>query len=216
MLSLALPRRTWAHDLPAGAKLAGLLVATLVIFPVGSVWVLAALALGAALLVVSLGRDALRQMRRSLRPVLFLAVVVLAFHLWQDRLETGLVVVLRILVLVTLATCVTMTTRLDDLVAIVEKLAAPLRHLGLPPRALALAIAMVIRFVPLILDRYDRLAEAWRARSPRRPRPRILSALLLSILDDADHVGDALVARGGINVQKTPDPDSARSPPHGT
>lgn len=205
MLTLALPQRTWAHALPAGLKLALLLVATLVIFPVRDPWAMAAVLATCAGLAATLGRIAVTQLLRSLRPLLFLLLIVLAYHIWQDRIAEGLVVTMRIFALVTLATFVTMTTRLDDLIRVVERLAAPLRHIGLPPRALALAIAMVIRFIPVILDRYERLSDAWRARSPRGPRARILAPLVLSILDDAEQVSDALTARGGLVSQ--PDPE---------
>ncbi|WP_163850025.1 energy-coupling factor transporter transmembrane component T family protein [Pseudooceanicola aestuarii] len=214
MLSLTLPRPTWAHRLPAGAKLAGLLGATLVIFPLTDARVLAGLLAGMAALAVSLGGGAARQLLRSLRPLALLLLVVLGFHLWQDRLDQGLVVALRVLVLVALATLVTMTTRLEDLIAIIERLAAPLHRLGLPPRALGLAVAMVIRFIPVFIDRQSRLTEAWRARSPRRPGVRLLAPLMLSVLDDADHVSDALTARGGLAAPSSSSPE--KDPADGT
>ena len=48
-----------------------------------------------------------------------------------------------------------------------------------------------------MLHRMDILRESWRARSPRRPGWRILLPATLAALDDADHVAEALRARGG-------------------
>ena len=70
-------------------------------------------------------------------------------------------------------------------------------HRGQPTRTLALAIALTIRFLPVLSDRLSRIAEAWRARSARRPGWRILVPATLATLDDADQVAEALRARGG-------------------
>ena len=110
----------------------------------------------------------------------------------------GLAIVLRLMTAVALANLVTMTTRLSDMIAVLERLARPLARLGLSPRLLALAIALVIRFIPVML----RPAGADHARPgaparPRRPRWRVLVPATLAALDDADHVAEALRARGG-------------------
>jgi biotin transport system permease protein len=98
---------------------------------------------------------------------------------------------------VAFANFVTMTTRLSDMMRVIERLLRPLSRLGLSARQLALAVALVIRFVPVMLARAGQIRESWRARSPRRPGWRILVPIILSALDDADHVAQALRARGG-------------------
>jgi biotin transport system permease protein len=107
-------------------------------------------------------------------------------------------IVLRMLTAVALANFVTMTTRLSDMIAVLEWLLRPLARL-IPPARLALAIALTIRFIPVMLLRAEALALAWRARSPRPARWRILPALTLSALDDAARVAEALRARGGVD-----------------
>jgi biotin transport system permease protein len=62
---------------------------------------------------------------------------------------------------------------------------------------LALAFALVIRFIPVMLDHLTRITDAWSARSPRRPRWRVLVPATLAALDDADRAAEALRARGG-------------------
>jgi biotin transport system permease protein len=71
----------------------------------------------------------------------------------------------------------------------------------MPPQRAALAIALTIRFIPVMGQRAEELAQAWRARSPARPRWRIMPALSLSALDDAARVAEALRARGGVDGQ---------------
>jgi biotin transport system permease protein len=124
-------------------------------------------------------------------------LIVALWHLWTGNPVGGLVVILRMLAAVALANFVTMTTRLSDMVTIFQRLARPLQVFGLPPRRLALAFALVIRFLPVMLDRMEQIGASWRARSPRRPGWRVLVPATLAALDDADRVAEALRARGG-------------------
>jgi biotin transport system permease protein len=99
---------------------------------------------------------------------------------------------------VALANFVTMTSRLSDMISVFQTLARPLAPLGLSPRRLALAMALVIRFIPVMLDRLSQITESWAARSPRRPSWRVLVPATLAALEDADRVAEALRARGGV------------------
>ena len=95
------------------------------------------------------------------------------------------------------ANLVTMTTRMADMIAVIEVLARPFAF-ALPPRRLALAIALVIRFIPVLAERMGHLRDAYLARSAGKQAGwRILGPAALAALDDADHVAQALRARGG-------------------
>jgi biotin transport system permease protein len=120
---------------------------------------------------------------------------ILIVAIWHD--PAWPTIILRMLCAVALANFVTMTTRLSDMIKSVEILARPLSPI-LPPQRLALAIALVIRFLPVLLDHANQITEAWRARSPRRPRWRIFVPLTLAALDSSDRVAEAIRARGGI------------------
>ena len=54
---------------------------------------------------------------------------------------------------------------------------------------------MTVRFVPVLAQRAEDLARAWRARSPGKPRHRLLAPLALAALDEAEHAAEALRAR---------------------
>ncbi|GGH50137.1 energy-coupling factor transporter transmembrane protein EcfT [Frigidibacter albus] len=198
MLGLALPGPSWAHRLPAGAKLAALALVVLALLPVAHPLPLLGAAAVVAALYATLGPRALAAGARMLRPLLWFVGVILLYHLAVGEPRLGTVISLRILVLVGLANLVTLTTPLTEITSVAERLFGPLRHLGVNPRAPALAIALFLRFVPVLQGRAGALAEAWRARSPRRAGPRILVPLMLGTLDDADHVAEALRARGGV------------------
>jgi biotin transport system permease protein len=198
MLTLTSPVDTPLHRLPAGAKLAALAGFTLALFALPSPAGLGAALAALAVLHLTCGTGFARHAARMLWPLWPFVAVVTLWHLWTGDLRGGAVIVLRMTAAVAAANLVTMTTRLSDMVALVERLARPLAPL-LPPRRLALAIALVIRFVPRMADRLARIAEAFRARSPRRPGWRVVVPATLAALDDADRVAEALRARGGTD-----------------
>ncbi len=198
MLSLALARQTWGHRLPAWLKLVALLGLSIALFPVGD-----PLVLGAALAVVlaltaSLGPDALRQTGRFLIPLWPMLALLLAFHLLFADLADGIVIAVRLLTLVMLANIVTMTTALSDMMHLVERVLSPLKSLGVNVRAISVAMGLVIRFTPVLLQRAHVLLDSWRARSHKRARWHIVVPIGLSVFNDAEQVSDALRARGGI------------------
>ena len=197
MLALTSPVETPFHRLPAGAKLAALAVVTVGLFQLDRPAPLALALAAIALLHVPGGRPFAAHALRLLRPLWPFALVIAVWHVWTRDIGGGLVILLRLTAALAAANLVTMTTRLSDMIAIIERLAAPLARLGLPPRSLALAIALAIRFVPVLSDRLALLSDAWRARSPRAPAWRIVTPAALATLDDADHVAEALRARGG-------------------
>lgn len=197
MLTLVSPVPTPWHRLPAGAKLAGLCLFTLLLFALRSPWPLTVVLACVALAHWPGGRVFAAHALRMLRPLWPFAAVIAVWHLWTGELREGAVVLLRLAAAVAAANLVTMTTRLTDILTVVERLAAPLARLGLKPRVLALAVALVIRFIPVTGDRIARLREAWAARSARRAGWRVVLPATLGALDDAEHVAEALRARGG-------------------
>lgn len=196
MLTLTSPVDTPLHRLPAGAKLAALAAFSTALFLTKSL-ILLAVALG---LVASLhltgGRVLAAHALRMLRPLWPFVLVIALWHGWMGAMSEGLVILLRMVTLVAAANLVTMTTRLSDMITVLESLARPLSPV-LPPRRLALALALVIRFVPVLSERMGLLAQAFRARSHRRPGWRLVAPAALAALDDAENVADALRARGG-------------------
>ena len=204
MLALTLERPTWAHRLPAGLKLAVVALAVLLALPVTDPRLIAALLAAVGGLYASLGAQAMRQGLRLMRPLALVLAIIMAWHLALGEGRLGLLVCLRILALVGLANLVTLTTRLDDLMAVVDWLLAPLARLGLPTGRVALAVALVIRQIPALTARAEALRQAWRARATRRPGPQLALPLVLSALDDAEQVAEALRARGGLAPPQQP------------
>jgi biotin transport system permease protein len=196
MLTLTSPVETWAHGLPAGLKLAAVAGVTTALFLIASPGVLAAAGCAVVVIYLTAGVRFARTGLQQLWPLWPFVVIVALWHLWSGEVLAGAAVLLRMLTAVALANFVTMTTRLSDMLAVFERLARPLAPI-LPPRRLALAFALVIRFIPVMLERMALIGQSWRARSTRRPRWRVLVPATLAALDDADRVAEALRARGG-------------------
>ncbi|MFC4350820.1 CbiQ family ECF transporter T component [Fodinicurvata halophila] len=194
MVSLMIHRR-WIRAMPAGAKLAALALISIALFLVQDPLILAVV-LAATLALLAHLRALF--LLRTLRPVGIMLLLAFAAHLFLGDWQLGLVVVLRVAVLVLLATIVTASTALSEMLVVLDRLLAPLRWAGLSTRPVSVAIVMTLRFVPLLAARWQGLSEAWRARSPRRPTWRLVTPFILTALDDADHAATALAARGAF------------------
>uniref|UniRef100_UPI004048438D energy-coupling factor transporter transmembrane component T family protein n=1 Tax=Yoonia sp. TaxID=2212373 RepID=UPI004048438D len=204
MISLSSPVKTRAHNWPAGMKLAGLCAATIVLFFIENLALHAAILVAVAGVYLSAGALFFKAGLRQLRVLWPFVVIVAIWHIWTGETQQGAVILLRLLSALALANLVTMTTRLSDMIDVVRLLTRPLAKLGLNPAALDMAIALVIRLTPVLAQKGRNLTQAWRARSARRPNWRILLPFTVLALDDADHVAEALRARGGFTPLKDP------------
>lgn len=197
MLTLTSPVKTFAHKVPAGPKLLALGLATLTLFAMTTPLTLALALTALSLVILSCGPPFAGALLRSLRPLWPFLLVLALWHLWQANLASGLTIGLRMITAVAAASFVTMTTPLAEMLALFQRLLTPLSRVGLNPKALALALALMIRFIPVMLDRFEILSQAWRARSVRRIGWHVVMPATLAALDDATHVAEALRARGG-------------------
>lgn len=198
MISLTSPVETRAHGWPAGLKLLALCAASTALFVLEPLWAHGA-ALAATLTLYALpGAAFLGAGLRHLRLLWPFLAIVLVFHSYMGEAVQGLTICARMITAVALANLVTMTTRLQDITDVLRRLIRPLERVGLRATGLETAIALVIRFTPVLVGKAEQLMLAWRARSRRRPGWAIILPLTLLALDDADQVSEALRARGGV------------------
>ena len=194
MLNLTSPSETWLHRLPASLKLLALSIC-------GSALALIQdwrwLAIGCALAIVahaSMGCLALRQ-ARHLRPIAFVAVMIAAFHAWQGAPAVGAASALRLTTSVILASMLTLSTRFDELLNVLEKLFQPMQVLGVPTARLALALGLVFRFISVFHQRWQRLDDAHRVRTGGAGGLRLLPPLTIRALQAAEQLAEALTVR---------------------
>jgi biotin transport system permease protein len=198
MISLTSEFRTVYHTWRAGPKLLALSLFTFAIFYLegvaASLMVTALVA--AAYLIAGLGFA--RQGLRMLRPMLYFIVIIMVWHWVTDSVLDGLVIVLRLLAAIAAANLVTLTTRLEDMLDVIQRALGWLRVPDRARRRFALAIALVIRFTPVLVQKGSHLVEAWRARTVKRPGWRLIMPMALLAIDDAEQTAEALKARGGL------------------
>ncbi|CBS90004.1 energy-coupling factor transporter transmembrane component T family protein [Azospirillum lipoferum] len=197
MLGLYLHRESVIHRLPAGAKLGGLLLVTVVVLALPGAWGAAAAGLIGALVLAAARLPAGRVLKELRAPVVMLTLLfgfqaLLSGGGWE---ETA-VAVARFAALILLATLVTLTTRVMDMVDLFERLFGLLRPVGVNPAKMALMLALTIRFIPLLGEQVREVRMAQRARGVERNIAALFVPLLVKILTMADDLTAALEARG--------------------
>lgn len=197
MLTLGLyhPGSSVLHRLPAGAKLA-----LLVLAGAGSVFVRDPWQVGTALSAVFclylLAGLSPRVLWAQVRPLWWLVVLLGGFHVAVNGWARAAVVVGVLLGLVLLAALVTLTTRTTALVEVVVRVLVPLRVVGLDPERIGLLLSLGIRSVPVVVGLAAQVREAQLARGLGASPRAFAVPLVVRSLRHADALGEALAARG--------------------
>ena len=203
-LALYVPRASPVHRTPAGWKLLGLAGLSVLVFAVPTLPVVGCALAGVLVLGLGPARLPVAVLARQARAVAWWLVALFVLHALVTDVRTGALTVLRLLALVLAAALVTATTRVTEMVAVVERVCGPLRWVGVRPARIGLVIAMALRFIPLISERADRIREAQAARGGTVRGLRGLTTtvvpLLVQVLQLAHTVSEALDARGADDV----------------
>ncbi|WP_444463707.1 energy-coupling factor transporter transmembrane component T family protein [Rhodobacter capsulatus] len=184
------------HRCPAGLKLAVLASAGTGLMAVASpVLMLGCLAL--TLLGFRLAGFGPRLIWRQIRPMLWMLAVLLLVQGWLAGWTLAALIVLRILTLMLLAALVTLTTRSEVLIATFEHVLTPLAPLGVNPAKVGLALALALRFLPVIAEEAARVREAQAARGLGSHPLALILPLIVRVLKAAEEVAEAIEARSG-------------------
>ncbi|AGB70301.1 MULTISPECIES: energy-coupling factor transporter transmembrane component T family protein [Rhizobium] len=196
MQTLHVDADTWMHRLSPRAKLLALAALGLLLFLAQSIQVLACANFVGAALYLRSGLPVAEALKR-LRPILVSIAVLAIFAAIVGPLHAAIVTALRLTALALFAATVTATTSMAAFIDEITALAMPLETLGLLKAAdIGLAIGLVIRFVPEILDRYRAIREAHQARGIKVRLATTLAPLIILTLRDADNIAAAIDARG--------------------
>ncbi|GAA4870428.1 MULTISPECIES: energy-coupling factor transporter transmembrane component T family protein [Saccharopolyspora] len=186
------------HRLPAGLKFPALLVLAITTFVLGSP---AALAVPAGLVVLGYAVSGLppRRIWQAARLLVPLLVVVFLLQWWMLGAHTAAVVALRLFTALAAANLFTLTTRVDDLVSAVERGLGPTRRLGVRPERIGLLVGLTLQAVAALSTLAAQTREAQRARGAERSLKAFAIPFLVRTLRHADHLGEALAARGAAD-----------------
>lgn len=190
------------HRLSAATKLVSLAAAGAGLYFVSSIWPLLGV-LCTAVVCYRIAGPAVWARLGDLKALAILMSTLFLLQGWLVGWTAAAVIVSRMTTLILLANLITLTTRLDDMTATMLPILSPLRFVGLSPTRLSFAMALLIRFVPLLITIAARLQEAWYARGGGRARWLLAVPLLVNALRLSDQVAEAVAARGGLNSVDT-------------
>jgi biotin transport system permease protein len=186
---------SWLHRTPPWVKFLGVLLAGTASF------VLVDWRASAAAVVVVIGAWltaglGVRRLLASWKVLLPLLAVLGAFQWWQLGPASAARIVLNLLLCFVAAGLLTATVPLRDLLDGVAGLARPLRRFGADPERFALAIAVMIRSIPVLAGAFAEVGDAARARGLERNLRARTIPVVLSAVAYARRTGEALAARG--------------------
>ncbi|WP_369047263.1 energy-coupling factor transporter transmembrane component T family protein [Sinomonas sp. P10A9] len=189
------PGRSWLHRAPLWAKFVGVVAAGAASFVLLD-WRVSLLALGAVVTAWLSAGLGIRRLVASWKLVVPLAAVLLAFQWWQQGPATAARIVANLLLCFVAAGLLTATVPLRDLLDGVAALARPFRRFGADPERFALAIAIMIRSIPVLAGSFAEVGDSARARGLERSVRARTVPVVLSAVAYARRTGDALAARG--------------------
>jgi biotin transport system permease protein len=186
--------RTWLHAVSAPLKLLLLAVFGTALYVLNNAVVLLACTTLCLLLFASLGRATLPA-RKLLIMVVAAGLLITAFHTYLQQPLLGVVSALRLLSASLLGISLMLTTRSNDLLDVLESWLLPLNRFGVKSSALALQVALMLRFTEHFFIQWKRLDDAHRVRTGKPGGFKLLAPLTIRMLTSAQRVADALELR---------------------
>ena len=195
-LGLFRPGDSPLHRLAPGTKLLALLALGLVSVLAQHRWWGACVLLLASLAAYRAAGFGPRLWWSQLRPLWMLLAFTAVAQLLMSGWQRAVAVTGTIVVLVTVAALVTLTTPTAALVDTVVRLAHPFARFGVDPERLGLVLMVGIRCVPLVAGLAWQVREAQIARRATTSTRAFIVPLVVRALREADALGEAMVARG--------------------
>ncbi|MDE9367052.1 energy-coupling factor transporter transmembrane protein EcfT [Luteipulveratus sp. YIM 133132] len=186
---------SWLHRLRTSTALLSALAVITVLGVVPRWWLVAPVAVALVPLYWSAGLR-LRHLWRGLRTILLLAAVLVAFQVWLQGPLRAFEIAGQLVVAVLVANLVMMTNRVTAMVRTISAVAVPLRRFGVRRERAELLLALTIGCIPRVAAAMSGAREAAVARGVRPRLVTVVPAALVTMVREADEIGDAMAARG--------------------
>lgn len=195
LFGLYVPGSSWLHRLGAGWKYLTLLLLTIPALALALVPVSLGVLVATMILLASAG---IRPGRAWGLPLTFwvLAAALAAYQVFVGRLDLAIVVVANLLTAVYASRLLTMTTPGPVLIDALVSGLRWLKRVGIDPELVGLAIAVMLRSVPVLLDSFAQVRQAARARGQERNLILLVTPVVVRAVGHAQETGAALLARG--------------------
>ena len=195
LFRLYVPGDTWLHRLGVGWKYLLLLALTVPVLLFALPWPSLAVLAVSALLLASTRVDA--RLAFALPSALWILLAVLAgYQLALGRPDLAVVVSANLVTAIYASRLLTLTTPGPVLIDALVAALRPFRRLGVNPEQVGLAIAIMVRSVPMLLDTVAQVRQAARARGRDRNLFALVTPVVVRAVGQAQATGAALAARG--------------------
>lgn len=187
-------RNSPIHKISAVTKIWVIALMSIVIYVVNSPVVLGIflIIIGALFYIARLSiSKLLTELKYILSSVFLISIIHFIFNNWL----IGIVIGLRFLDLMLLASLITLTTKLSDLIDALERGLKPLAYVGINTDKISMMLSITIRFIPVLTQQLKSIQEAQTARGLNNNIIAILIPLFVKTLRTADDLTDALHAR---------------------
>ena len=202
MLSLYVDHKSPIHELHAGIKLVCLVMAGTGVFVTQSLSLLL-VGLGLTCILYAIARIPWAMAWLQIRALVPLLVIIFIFQALLDHWTVGVLMVIRFLILILLASLLTLTTRVSAMIETIETTMRPFERFGVNPTKVSLAISLSIRFLPLIAQKFEEVREAQKTRGLGGSIVATAVPLIIRTLRMADDTADALEARSYDSSRKS-------------
>lgn len=219
-----LPLNTFTHHLDPRYKIMGMLFLMACVF-IPSGFFGYGLIGSFVLFALILTKIKLQMIVKSMKPLLFMLSFLLVINLlvirtgyvvvnvagvilYSDALFQTLYIAIRLTLMITITTLLTVSTKPLDLTLGIEDLLSPFKKVGFPAHEVAMMISIALRFIPTLIDETNRIMKAQASRGVdlkegtfKEKIMAILSLivpLFVSSFQRAEELADAMEARGYI------------------
>lgn len=217
-----LPVNSWLHNIDPRVKIMSMVLMLVAIFIPAGWW--GYLILGMVLLFcIVTAKIGVSYVIKSLKPMLFMMLflmiinifvlktgkVVLTlgnFKIYSDAIFQTAFIVIRLVLMISVTTLLTATTKPTDMTLGIEDLLSPFKRFGVPAHEIAMMISIALRFIPTLIEETNRIMQAQSSRGVdfqegtlKEKVTGILSLIVpmfVSAFQRAEDLADAMEARG--------------------
>ncbi len=219
-----LPLDSWLHKIDPRMKIMMMIFMLIAIFIPAGWW--GYLILATVLLITFItAKIKLSYVLNSLRPMLFMMLFLTIinifviktgkvlftlgnFKIYSDALVQTAFIATRLILMISVTTLLTATTKPTDMTLGIEDLLSPFKRFGIPAHEIAMMISIALRFIPTLIEETNRIMQAQSSRgvdfqegSLKEKITGILSLIVpmfVSAFQRAEDLADAMEARGYV------------------
>lgn len=212
-LSVYVPKKSAVHGMSPEWKL----LAVVVFVAVASVWgrtpAGALISAGCVISVYVLARIPTALAWQQLLSALPVIALLAAFQAWQYGWVFGIALGVMLLSAVMMASLLTLTTTIGELMESIDRSLSPLARFGLPTNRISLTVSLTVRLIPLQLVTISDALQARQARGASTSLRAFATPVFIRSIRRATGIAEALVARGALDEPRASLSDRSSLPP---